>query len=112
MTIFRKILIAALIACAIEGVVLAVYVCFGNIGGDGPDAVAFVTLVILHFPSLILADALRLGRSSEEILVVSIGLLQYFMIALAVIAVGSRIRKRNANKKVDDVGTNRAESSP
>jgi hypothetical protein len=88
--IINKILIAAGVASVIEGIVLATYSFFGGTGPDGPDAVSFITIYIFHCPGLILSDALNLNGAAETAIIVSIGFLQYFFIAILAVAIWSK----------------------
>jgi hypothetical protein len=101
MKMIHKILMAVGVAAVVEAVVFGVYLCGGAIGGDGPDATGFVTIFVLHFPGLVLADALRLGGAADTVLIVFIGFLQYLIIALLVAQILSWRKKRIASQALD-----------
>ena len=88
MKMIHKILISAGIAAILEGITIAVFICFGAIGAEGPDTVGLI-FMIFHFPGIMLADAMHL-----EIVVIFIGFLQYFVVTFLVVEIWSRRKKK------------------
>lgn len=90
MTKTKQALVALVAASVTEASLFALFDRFGHIGGDGPDTMGAIGL-ILHFPGVIVADRLHLTGAVDTIFITFTGFLQFFLFFWFVIAIWHRI---------------------
>jgi hypothetical protein len=91
MSKFKIVIWAALAAVITETVSALIFFNFGHMGGDGPDAVGLIGM-ILHFPGMLLANPWD-GWPAYAI-IESVSVLQYFVIYWAAILLWNGARRR------------------
>jgi len=79
MSATKSALIAARAGVIAEAILWWFFNSFGHIGGDGPDTVGLVGL-ILHLPGVTVADSLHLTGTKDSVFIWITGALQFFLL--------------------------------
>jgi hypothetical protein len=96
---WKSALIALVAAAIVEGVSMAVLMGFGRIGGEGPNPVGLIG-IILHAPGIMIADHFHLTGNTDTVVITGISFLQYFVVFWAVIAIIQKWRgKRSGDRQ-------------